>query len=210
MPRPGSASASSMSVVLSVVTGLLVVVGAACSTDADAVKRQHVQRGDADYAAQKYNEAIIEYRVALQADPRFGEAHQKLADAYARIGDGEDAFKEVMRAADLLPDDLNLQLAAGDLLRRGGQFLDAKSRAEAVLKKDPKNVPAELLLGYALVGLKDRTAPSLRSSMPSPSTRAKAERSRRSVRSACRKATARWPRPPSARPSPSIRALRRP
>ena len=42
----------------------------------------------------------------MQADPVFGEAHKKLAQAFALDGAMQNAFDEYLRAADLLPDDL--------------------------------------------------------------------------------------------------------
>ncbi len=65
------------------------------------------------------------------------------------------AYREYIRAADLLPDNEGAQLAAGNMLLVARQFEDAKTRAQNVLKKNPKNVEALVLLGNALAGLKD-------------------------------------------------------
>ena len=46
----------------------------------------------------------MQYRNALQQDPRFGEARLKLADAYVQAGDPQSAYREYVRAADLLPE----------------------------------------------------------------------------------------------------------
>jgi tetratricopeptide (TPR) repeat protein len=60
-----------------------------------------------------------------------------------------------VRAADRLPNDLELQLKAGNLLLLAGRSQDAKNRARAVLRIDPKNVPALVLLGNSLAGLRN-------------------------------------------------------
>src|SRR5215471_6942394 len=55
--------------------------------------------GDAYFKNGKYPEAIVEYRKALQYDPRFGEAHLKLSRADIAAGDRPNGYKELHRAA---------------------------------------------------------------------------------------------------------------
>jgi tetratricopeptide (TPR) repeat protein len=139
---------------LLLVTGVLVAI-TACRQSPDALKRKYVANADA-YAAQgKYAEAIVEYRNAIQADGRAGDVHAKLGEAYLRIGDGGNALKEYVRAADLQPDDAEAQVRAAHLLLLAGQFDDAKAHAEKVLARDPKNVRAALIVANSLAGLKD-------------------------------------------------------
>lgn len=127
----------------------------ACAGDPESRKIEYVASGD-DYAAQEqYAEAIIEYLNAVQIDPRFGEARAKLARAYLQIGDEGNALGEFVRAADLLPDDVPLQLFASSSLLAAGQPDEARVRAEAVLRAEPENVQALILLGNALARLKD-------------------------------------------------------
>jgi tetratricopeptide (TPR) repeat protein len=103
----------------------------------------------------KIEEAIIEYRNAMQADEQSGLARQKLGDAYLRNKDVMNAFREFVAAADLMPQDLQAQLRAGEVLLLTGQFEDARGRADMVLAADPQNVNAHILKGNALAGLKD-------------------------------------------------------
>ena len=46
----------------------------ACSSDPEALKREHLRRGQETAAQKKYPEALLEYDLALQVDPKFGEA----------------------------------------------------------------------------------------------------------------------------------------
>src|SRR5262249_50230351 len=59
----------------------------ACSSDPETTKQRHLTRGREYFAQEKYAEAIIELRNAVQIDARFGEARYQLAEAYARTGD---------------------------------------------------------------------------------------------------------------------------
>src|SRR5207253_1742600 len=127
----------------------------ACSTDPNARKRADVAKGDQYVAQQQYPEAIIEYRKAIQIDPKFGEGRLKLAAAYAAVGDGPGALKEYARAADLLPDDSDAQIKAGTFMLLASQFREAQALASRVLAKNPKNVNAQILFANALAGLKD-------------------------------------------------------
>src|SRR6185436_1442242 len=103
----------------------------------------------------KYAEAIIEYRNALTQDANFAQARYQLAATYEATGDLNNALREYVRAADLMPDSVEAQLHAGKLLIGAGQFAEARARADTALAKDPKNVNALIVMGNALAGLKD-------------------------------------------------------
>jgi len=126
-------------------------IGLACST----TPAEHVTRA-AEFAGQKkYKEAILEYRAALQQDAKLGDARLKLADLYSQMDDVQNAYREYIRAADVMPDRLDAQLKAGAMLLMGNRFAEAKTKAETVLEKEPRNAGALMLLGNALAGLND-------------------------------------------------------
>src|SRR6476659_3360385 len=102
-----------------------VALGIACSGNPERKKQSYVESGDAYRKQGNLAAAVIEYRNAVQIDARFGEARAKLAEAYLRLGDGGNALREYVRAADLLPDDADVQLAAGSLLLATGQTNEA-------------------------------------------------------------------------------------
>jgi len=134
---------------------LLAVVCTAACTNPDTAKRRYLENGNKFASQQKYTEAILEYRNALQIDDKFPEARVQLAEAYAASGNTEGAFREYKRAADLLPDDASVQNRAATLLFMAGQFEDVRTRVEAVLRKNPKDLDAQILLANAMVGLRD-------------------------------------------------------
>ena len=134
---------------------LLLTALAGCSSDPEKLKMEYLASGDKFVAEKKYSEAIIEYRNAIAQDSRFGEARFKLAKAAEANGDALNAFREYIRAADLLPNDAAVQLRAGQVLLVARRYPEARDRADAVLQKDPKNVQALILMGNALANLKD-------------------------------------------------------
>src|SRR5262245_51226639 len=137
---------------------LLIILGASlasCSRDSGKLKQQYVANGDRYAAKKDYNAAIIEYRKALAQDNLFGQARYKLAMAYESVADVSNAYNEYIRAADVMPDNVEAQLRAGAMRLAAGEYPEAKARALAALARDPKNVNALVLMGNALAGLKD-------------------------------------------------------
>ncbi len=121
----------------------------------DREKREHFERGKAYVEQKAYKEAVLEFRTAVQLDEKFGEARYALALAYEKTGDFAQTLREMVRAADLLPDDAVLQLRAGRLLMAAGSHEDAATRAKKVLDRDPQNVDALIVFGNASSGMKN-------------------------------------------------------
>ena len=131
---------------------LAVAVSAGCGKGSadDAI-----QRGDA-YASRKATaEAIIQYRLALDIDPKRADVRNKLIDLLLQSRQGTAALREAVIVADLQPDNVQAQLRAGTLLLQAGIFEDARGRADKALSIDPKSVEALMLKGNALAGLKE-------------------------------------------------------
>jgi tetratricopeptide (TPR) repeat protein len=116
---------------------------------------EHFKKATALMEQSRLPEAIIEYKVALQADATRGDIRLLLADAYAKVPDWPAALKEYVRAADQLPNNATAQIRAGSLLLLARRFEDAKTRAEKAIAIDPKNAEAQILMGNTLAQLKD-------------------------------------------------------
>src|SRR5688500_8084544 len=116
---------------VSAVLACLALVGAVgCSKDPEVAKREYLTSGDQYVQQKKYAEAVVEYRNAIQQDPRFGQARYKLAETYMQLNQPAEAFREYIRAADLMPDNVEVQVKAARMLMSAGQFLDSQTRAE--------------------------------------------------------------------------------
>jgi tetratricopeptide (TPR) repeat protein len=140
------------------VCSVLVVVSticAACSTDPEVAKQEYFAEGNRYMAGKKYMEAIVSYRNAIKQDDKFGEARLKLAEAYFATNDVRNALAESVRAADIMPDNVDAQLSAGALLLAARRYPEARARATAALSKEPRNARALVLLGNSLAGLKE-------------------------------------------------------
>jgi tetratricopeptide (TPR) repeat protein len=131
---------------------LAAVLATSCRRD---TADEHFAKANSYVEQSQLPEAILEYRAALQIDPKRGDIRMKLADALVRTRDWTGALREYVRAADVLPNDVNAQVKSGSLLLMATKFEDAKTRAKAALALDANNVEAMVLLGNAMAGLKD-------------------------------------------------------
>jgi tetratricopeptide (TPR) repeat protein len=135
-----------------VCTAALVLGAAGCSRQSGAGA---LERGNKLFDEKDYKGAVIEYRAAVAHDPSSGIARQKLAQTLQLIGSPDAAWREFVRAADLLPDNEAAQLDAGYALLQTGQYEDARSRAERVLARNSSSLKAQMLRAYAAAGLRD-------------------------------------------------------
>jgi tetratricopeptide (TPR) repeat protein len=134
---------------------LTCVWAGGCATDPAIAKQKAFESGNGYFERGDYRAAVVQFRVALQHDPLFGEARYKLAEAYTRQSDLRRALPEYVRAADLLSGSVEVQLKAAQALLLAGRYEDARARAEKGAAIDPTNVDIQLMIGNAIAGLKD-------------------------------------------------------
>ena len=137
---------------------LLVASVGGCNLNPQRASQRYLAGGDAYLSEDKIAEAIIEYRNAVQQDPLSFEARDKLGDVLAQVGDLGNAASELVSAADLRPEDPDVQVKAGSILLVIRQPAEARDRAEHALSLDAEHVGAHLLLAQALARLNDLDA----------------------------------------------------
>src|SRR6188768_4520796 len=97
---------------------------AGCSRDPQAAARQYIESGDRYFKERKFAEATLEYQNAFRRDTKSSLALQRLGDIALETGDKEQAWQAYLRAADLAPDDIPLQIKAGGVLLITQRFED--------------------------------------------------------------------------------------
>lgn len=132
---------------------MIVAVTAACAPS----KEDHLQRGDDLFAERKWAEAAAEYEQALALDHGYGEARARLADALEKSnpGDPQRIRTERLRAAELLPEHIDVQYKAGQSLLVARRWDAVDLRADLILKKDPESWQGRLLKAGAAAGRND-------------------------------------------------------
>jgi len=131
------------------VLALIGLGGAGCTKEAR--KNRYLARGNRDFAAQQYAKAEIEYQKALQVAPLNPVAVRQLGFIYHEQGRIARAYAWLHRAAELEPDNAEVQLKLGmtDLGLR--QYKEAGEEARKVLAKQPGQEEALSLLADSVV-----------------------------------------------------------
>jgi tetratricopeptide (TPR) repeat protein len=94
----------------------------------------------------KRDAAILELRSAIQIDAKFGEARYQLGLLYLEEGDPKKAFSELVRAADLSPDNLDASLKVAQFYLLSNKKDESRKRTDHILAKDPIHRGALTLL----------------------------------------------------------------
>src|ERR1035438_6724916 len=92
------------------ILGLVLVFLVDCSTDPNKQKLKYLNSGAKYVKQNKLQEAVIQFRNAIQIDPRFAEAHYQLARAYLGLKNPEAAYRELMETVTLSPQNSEAQL----------------------------------------------------------------------------------------------------
>jgi tetratricopeptide (TPR) repeat protein len=92
---------------------LIVSLLAACGCS--ATKQFSVAKGNKLYAAGKYEEAILNYRAAIQKDPVYGEAYYRLGLAAVKLNQAAPAYQSLLRAVQLLPGNFDAKKNLADV-----------------------------------------------------------------------------------------------
>lgn len=126
-----------------------------CRSNPEVRKQKAMERGNREFGQGKYPEAMIYYGQALQADSHYAEAHYKLAQCHLKLGSWTSAFRELTRTVELQPANWPAQVQLAELTLRGGKAQDAKDRALLILRGNPKNADAEIVLSSSDSALGD-------------------------------------------------------
>jgi tetratricopeptide (TPR) repeat protein len=117
----------------------------ACSSD--GVAKQHLARADTLIVQQNYPQAIQESRQALQAHQNDARATYLLARAHLELAELTQAHHYLLKARDLEPNDVDPRLDLAALYVIEAKPDEARTQADAALRRDSSNVTALIILG---------------------------------------------------------------
>lgn len=136
-----------------ILLALFVVSALALSgcRNAEAAKAEHLKKGESLLTEQKYQEAALEFRNALQIDEKSGSAHWGLARAFEGLERYSDAFTSLRKAAEYDPNNLDARCKLGHYYLAPNElrpdFVQAAERlAQEVLAKDANHIEGHILL----------------------------------------------------------------
>jgi tetratricopeptide (TPR) repeat protein len=130
-------------------------------TSPEKAKAEHVSRGEAFLKDQKFQEASLEFRNAVQIDDKLAAAHWGLARAYEGLQRFQEAFDELNRTVDLDPNNLDARVTLGNYYisnagRSAESLAQAERLAKEILQKDANNIEGHILMGSVLFAQNQR------------------------------------------------------
>jgi len=121
----------------------LTFLSVGCSPEAS--KNRHLKTADGYYDAGEYQKAEVEYLGVLKIDTQNPRAIARLGLIYSAQGRTNRAIAYIMRAHELLPDDLDVRLKVGQLYHASGKLAEARKEADTILTRNPQDKEAPLL-----------------------------------------------------------------
>ena len=112
----------------------------------------HAALAGAYFHEGRLEEAIAQYREALEIDPEYARAHHNLGVALERQGHRTEALAQHMEAVRIQPDYATYQLGLATALHRSGRVEEAIPRYEKALLLDPERAGTFNNLGVARMG----------------------------------------------------------
>jgi tetratricopeptide (TPR) repeat protein len=130
-------------------------------TSPEKAKIAHVEKGEAYLKDEKFQEASLEFRNAIQIDEKLASAHWGLARAFEGLQRYQEAFEELRKTTELDADNLDARVKLGNYYiaaAKGHPELvdEAKRLANQILQKNPDHVEGHILMGSVFYAQNDR------------------------------------------------------
>lgn len=128
---------------------LCLSVTLACGLTSESAKRKYLDRGNKFFEQGKYADASLNYRKALQNDPRFGEGYFRLGLSELKQDNVNAAYEALSRAVEFQPDNMEANLALAQIAlttyiadsRRPRNLYDLLTKLSAkFLARDPNSI----------------------------------------------------------------------
>lgn len=125
----------------------------------EKAKAEHVARGEAYLKESKFQEAVLEFRNAVQIDDKLAAGYWGLARAYEGLQRGQESFEALRKAIEFDPNNLDARVKLGTIylaLSKGKPELinEAERLAKEVLQKNPNHIEGHILTANILFAQK--------------------------------------------------------
>lgn len=130
-----------------VLVSMLALAGCGSSEDSAA---SFIKSGDELFAEGNLDKARVEYKNALQIDPRQAEPYYRLALIDEDKQNWKEMFNNLRAVEQLNPNHTEALVKLGRIYLLGGEYNEAMSRAEKALSLEPNHVDAILLKASVL------------------------------------------------------------
>jgi Tfp pilus assembly protein PilF len=125
------------------------------SSTADQKKTVHYERGLKYVELEDYESALLEFKNALEVDPRFVAARYQLALTYLKLQQPSNAANEFARTVELDPSNIDARLKLAELLFSAKRLNESKIITQKILEEENGYVDALALLTKILLAEND-------------------------------------------------------
>ncbi len=132
--------------------GILLLIS--CSGP-EAKKMKFFGKGKELYEKGELVKAKLEFKNAVQIDPKFADAFRMLGMIALKEGDIKAAYGNFSKTVELDPGNRDAQYQLGKIFLGVRETDKAMEKAELLLRQDPKNADALQLKGAVMVARKD-------------------------------------------------------
>src|ERR1044072_2145712 len=127
---------------------------AACDRIMGRTEQDYLRKAKELQEQGEFQSAVIQFRNALQKNPKNSEARLRLAEGYVALGQGPQAEKDLQQAKELNVDSELLKVPLGQALLLQGLYPRVIAEVQLSPKTPPENVPKILeLQARAQLGL---------------------------------------------------------
>lgn len=131
---------------------LAVALSLAACTNPEKAKAAHLAKGETYLKDQRFQEASIEFRNALQIDDKLAPAHWGLAQAFEGLQRWPEMYDELRRTVELDKNNFDARIKLGNMYVAGSKgnsdlIAEAERLVKEILDKDPNHIEAHILLG---------------------------------------------------------------
>lgn len=140
-------------ILLSVLLAAVFAIGGC--TNPGKNKIAHVEKGEAYLKEEKFQEASLEFRNAIQIDEKLASAHWGLARAYEGLQRFQETFEELRKTTELDADNLDARVKLGNYYIAAAKghpelVAEAERLAQQILQKNSNHVEGHILMGSVL------------------------------------------------------------
>ncbi len=133
---------------------LIIVICAACGGP-EQKKAKFYNKGKMLYEKGEYVKAGLEFKNAIQIDPKYADAYYMLGMVSLRKDDYRGAYEKFSKAVELSPEHWGAQGQLGKFLLAAGKTDEAMDKVNLILKGDAKNEDALILKAAVMIKKKD-------------------------------------------------------
>jgi tetratricopeptide (TPR) repeat protein len=139
---------------------LAAVVSLSACTDPEKAKAEHIQRGETYLKDQKFTEASLEFRNAIQIDEKSGPAHWGLARAYEGLQRVPEMITELQKTLEYDKTNLDARVKLGNYYLAASKgrpqlLAEAERLAKETLEKDANHIEGHILMSGVLYAQQD-------------------------------------------------------